>query len=58
VKTDLLELFAELHAGQIDLFLINFFEIILLPKVTDVERIRQYIPICLLNVCFSKISQK
>jgi hypothetical protein len=27
-------------------------EIILLPKVNDAERIQQYIPICLINVCF------
>jgi hypothetical protein len=57
IKLDLLDLFAELHKGQLDLFRINFGEIILLPKVTDAERIQQYRPICLLNVCF-KISQK
>jgi hypothetical protein len=32
IKKDLLELFEELHAGQLDLFRINFGEIILLPK--------------------------
>jgi hypothetical protein len=52
IKVDLLELFSELHKGQLDLFRINFGEIILLPKVIDAERIQQYRPICLLNVCF------
>ena len=52
VKSDLLDLFAELHEGQLDLFRINFGEIILLPKVNDAERIQQYRQICLLNVCF------
>jgi hypothetical protein len=32
IKHDLLELFGELHAGQLDLFRINFGKIILLPK--------------------------
>jgi hypothetical protein len=57
IKVDLLELFAELHAGQLDLFRINFGEIILLPKVNDAERIQQYKSICLLNV-YSKYSPK
>jgi hypothetical protein len=35
VKSGLLDLFAELHKGQLDLFRINFSEIILLSKVTD-----------------------
>jgi hypothetical protein len=52
IKIDLLDLFAKLHAGQLELFRINFGEIILLPKVNGAERIQQYIPICLLNVCF------
>jgi hypothetical protein len=52
IKFDLLALFAELHEGQLDLFRINFCEIILLPKVINAERIQQYRPICLLNVCF------
>ena len=35
-----------------DLFRLNFGNIILLPKVTNAERIQQYRPICLLNVSF------
>jgi hypothetical protein len=41
-----------LHAGQLELFHLNFGEIILLPKINDAERIQQYRPICLLNVIF------
>jgi hypothetical protein len=52
IKGDLLDLFAELRARQLELFRINFGEIILLPMVNDVERIQRYVHICLLNVCF------
>ena len=52
IKPDLMELFSCLHDGQLELFRVNFGEIILLPKINEVERIQQYIPICLLNVSF------
>jgi hypothetical protein len=52
IKSDLLELFGFLHAGQLELFRLNFGEIILLPKIIDAERIQQYRHICLLNVSF------
>ena len=52
IKSDLLDMFASLHAGQLELFRLNFGEIILLPKIKDAERIQQYRPICLLNVSF------
>ena len=52
IKVDLLELFQDFHAGQLELFRLNFGEIILLPKVNEAARIQQYRPICLLNVCF------
>jgi hypothetical protein len=41
--------FSELHKGQLDLFRINFGEIILFPKAIEAERIQQYIPNCLLR---------
>jgi hypothetical protein len=53
IKSDLLELFTFLHAGQFELFHLNFGEIILLPKIKEAERIQQYRPICLLNVSFN-----
>ena len=52
IKTDLLELFHAMHDGQLELFRLNFGEIILLPKVNEAARIQQYRPICLLNLCF------
>ena len=45
-------MFHALHDGQLELFRLNFGEIILLPKVNGAERIQQYRPICLLNVSF------
>jgi hypothetical protein len=56
---DLLELFSSLHSGQLELFHLNFGEIILLPKVNEEEGIQQYRPICLLNVSlkiFTKVA--
>ena len=52
VKPDLLDWFSCLYSGQLELFRMNFGEIILLPKVNKAERIQQYRPICLLNVSF------
>jgi hypothetical protein len=52
-----LELFAELQAGQLDLFRINFGELYYYQKTNDAERIQQYKPICLLNVFFQNFHQ-
>ena len=52
IMDDLLKLFNDLQNGQLELFKLNFGEIILLPKIKDAERIQQYRPICLLNVSF------
>ena len=52
IKANLLQLFTCLHNGQLELFHLNFGEIILLPKVNEAERIQQFRPICLLNVSF------
>lgn len=57
IKSDLLEMFSFLHAGQLELFRLNFGAIILLPKVNEAERIQQYRPICLLNVSFKKFTK-
>jgi hypothetical protein len=43
IKSDLLEMFSVLHAGQLELFHLNFGEIILLLKFNEAERIQQYI---------------
>jgi hypothetical protein len=39
-KVDLLELFNDLHKGQLKLFKLNFGEIIMLPKMKDADRIQ------------------
>ena len=52
IKEDLMNLFGFLQVGQLDLFRLNFGNIILLHKVNNAERIQQYRPICLLNVSF------
>jgi hypothetical protein len=52
IKTDLLHMFSGVHVGQLELFRLNFGEVILLPKVNGAERIQQYRPIYLLNVSF------
>jgi hypothetical protein len=52
IKSDLLDLFSCLHAGQLELFRLNFGDIVLLPKVNEAENIQQYRPIYLLNVSF------
>jgi hypothetical protein len=52
IKMDLLHMFSVLHAEQLELFCLNFGEVILLPKINEVERIQQYKLICLLNVSF------
>ena len=57
IKSDLLDLFGCLHSGNLDLFRLNFGEIILLPKINDAERIQQYRPICLLNVSFKMFTK-
>jgi hypothetical protein len=57
IKMDLLHMFSVLHYGQLELFRLNFGEVILLPKVNEAERIQQYRPICLLNLS-SRSSQK
>jgi hypothetical protein len=45
-------MFSDLHAGQLELFCLNFGEVMLLSKVNESERIQQYRLICLLNVSF------
>jgi hypothetical protein len=40
IKGDLLDLFGCLHAGQLELFYLNFGEVILLPKVNGADRIQ------------------
>jgi len=54
-----MQMFHDLHRGDIPLFSLNFGVIKLLPKTQDASKINQYRPICLLNVsfkCFMKVA--
>jgi hypothetical protein len=50
IKRELMALFKEFHKGNLPLYNLNFGTIILLPKCAEAVTIRQYRPICLLNV--------
>ena len=52
IKGDLMNMFHDLHFGDLPLFSLNFGVITLLPKTWEANKIQQYIPICLLNVSF------
>jgi hypothetical protein len=53
IKGDLMELFGCLHTGQLELFQINFGEIILLPKFTKRKGFNNLDRYAFLNVCFN-----
>jgi hypothetical protein len=46
-------MFVEFHVGKLPLCSLNFGTIILLPKCREATHIKQYRPICLLNVSFN-----
>ena len=52
IKGDLMQIFHDLHNGDIPLFSLNFGVIMLLPKTQETNKIQQYRPIWLLNVSF------
>ena len=52
VKTVLMSLFYEFHAGRLHIHSLNFGVITLLPKISDAIRIQQYRHVCLLNMSF------
>ena len=52
IKDDLMALFKDFHKGSLDLYSLNFGIITLLPKEKEVIHIKQFRPICLLNVSF------
>ena len=51
------EMLDDLKAGNLDLKRINYGVIVLLPKIADAEEIKQYRPICLINVVFKIITK-
>jgi hypothetical protein len=52
IKSDLMAMFLAIQRGKHTLYHLNFGTIILLPKKENAIQIRQYRPICLLNVSF------
>jgi hypothetical protein len=52
IKDDMMAMFYQLQARDLPLFRLNFGIITLLPKKEDASHIKQYRPICLLNVSF------
>jgi hypothetical protein len=52
LKGDLMDLFKHFHEGKLPLYNLNFGIITLLPKQKEAAQIRQFCPICLVNVSF------
>ena len=52
IKDDQMNMFHDLHSGDLSLFSLNFGVITLLFKIRETNKIQQYRPICLLNVSF------
>jgi hypothetical protein len=57
IKGDIKEMLDKLHAGQLELWRLNYGVIILLPKVKPAINIKQFRPICLLNVIYKIITK-
>lgn len=57
IRNDILEMLQALHRGQLDLARLNFGILVLLPKVKGANQIKQYRPICLLNVIYKIITK-
>jgi hypothetical protein len=57
VKPLIKEMLDDLVRGVFELKRINYGVIILLPKIVDAEEIKQYRPICLINVIFKFITK-
>jgi hypothetical protein len=53
IKDDLMTMFVEFYVGKLPLYSLNFGTIILLLKCREATHIKQYRPICLLNVSFN-----
>lgn len=54
----LYRMFQDFHKGELDIKRLNFGVITLVPKLKEANTIKQYRPICLLNVdykCFTKV---
>jgi mannosylglycoprotein endo-beta-mannosidase len=52
IKDDMVVLFSDFHNLNLDIGRLNYGIITLLPKIKEANNIRQYRPICLLNVVY------
>jgi hypothetical protein len=57
VKPLIKEMMDDLAEGRLDLSRINYGVIVLLPKILDANSIKQYRPICLINVVFKILTK-
>jgi hypothetical protein len=58
IKGEIMGMFQDFWTGNLDIKRLNFGVITLIPKVREANNIKQYRPICLLNVdfkCFTKV---
>lgn len=56
-KLDILEMLSKLHKGEPDLARLNYGVISLIPKIKGAVNIKQFRPICLLNVIYKIITK-
>lgn len=56
IKGDYLDMFRDFHRGDLDVKRLNYGVITLVPKVQEANTIKQYKPICLLNVDYKGIT--
>ncbi|WVZ54242.1 hypothetical protein U9M48_005067 [Paspalum notatum var. saurae] len=57
LRRDILEMLNKLHEGNLDLARLNYGVITLIPKVKGATNIKQFRPICLLNVIYKIITK-
>ena len=57
LRNDIKEMLDELHEGSLDLWRLNYRVIILIPKLKLPNNIKQFRPICLLNIIYKIITK-
>lgn len=57
IRDDIKEMLDKLHEGSLELWRLNYGVVILLPKVKPALNIKQFRPICLLNVIYKIITK-
>lgn len=54
---DLWNLFKDFHSGSLAIERLNFGIVTLLPKLNNSPEVKNFIPICLLNMCYKIITK-